>query len=225
MVHFQKSSPEPECLAHERTKARGTHRCEGVFERLILDFRGKCYLCEKPGSSDLEIEHFVEPRGSQALKLGWTNLFLVCHHCNNTKQAVAAGMSLVNCTDHLHLVDSWLSYRLNYFPKESRVEIEALYQTQEVLNTAALLRTIYNGHKTEQKMWNSKHLRDELSQELTDFLYRIRRYLRATEHDRRKARDRNAIIAHLQNISAFTAFKRWIIRDDVKLYAEFGKEF
>lgn len=225
MVYFQKTQPAPHCLAIEKAKPTGKYRCGDVATRLSTDFKHKCYLCEFLQSPSVNIEHFVAHNGNTDLKFEWENLFWACVHCNNTKQAVAKSRAILNCTKMEDRVDEVIHYRINVFPGEL-VELRALHESEKAQNTADLLRVIYNGHKTEIKKIEALSLRSHLQKEIITFNGLIQRFAELTkENSNELQKIRRRIHQHLSNESAFTAFKRWIIRDDKGLMAEFGSFF
>lgn len=225
MVHFEKTQPEPSCLAIEKAKPNGTYRCEGVAVQLHEDFKNKCYLCEISKPTSINIEHLIAHAGNRDLMFHWGNLFLCCVHCNNTKQALKQLGEILDCTKLDHEVDRAIHYQVNMFPGE-HVEIRALGDAIPISNTVALLMAIYNGIPTEQKKIESANLRSALQIEIKRFQKLLEKYTTAVDRsDAETQRLRTRILQHLQNTSAFTAFKRWIVRDNPVLMAEFGNTF
>jgi len=49
-------------------------RSDTVFERLLVDCRGKCYICEDSTATTLQVEHRAPHRGDKKLKYDWDNL-------------------------------------------------------------------------------------------------------------------------------------------------------
>ena len=224
MVYFQRSFPEPTCLEEEPPKPNGNYRCNAVITQLGNDFKNKCYLYEQQGPTSINIEHFREHRNNAILKLAWRNLFFACTHCNITKEAVASGKGLLDCTNANHVVDACISYRMETFPNvEAHIKIEM--PRARAANSAILMHAIYNGHTTENKMLEATNRSGLLMGELTSFRRHLSKYESLSSDNPKKLRSRKSIIAHLQNDSAFTAFKRWIIRDNDTLWDEFGGEF
>ena len=221
MVHFEKSQPAPTCLALEKAKKSGTYRCDGVATKLQSDFKNKCYLCEQKAPTSINIEHFRAHAGNRALEFDWNNLFFACGHCNGTKLAIPAFNDILNCTIAEDRVDQALRYYFEAFPKE-QIQITALSNDEKSLNTTQLLNTIYNG-KTEIKMLEAANIRDQLRKEVQRFEKQLLDYSAASENPERKAKLSLKIKGQLQNQSAFTAFKRWIVWDNPTLMAEFGQ--
>ncbi|MBP6722252.1 MAG: HNH endonuclease [Bacteroidia bacterium] len=226
MVYYQKTQPAPACLAVEKAKPNGTYRCEGVTRQLDLDFKGKCYLCGIKGLTSLNIEHLVGHRGNRDAMFSWENLFLSCPHCNGVKNDLRNQVGMIlNCTKIDDRVDLAIRFRINPFPGEN-AEIEAIEDSQAVLNTVRLLAEIFNGDYTEQKEIESGYLREKLLSEIKRFQKLIEKFAELPEENSNELQKiRQRIQKHLSNESAFTAFKRWIIRDDQGLMAEFGSYF
>ncbi len=226
MVYFEKSQPAPKCLAAEKSKNNGTYRCEGVAKQLNLDFKGKCYLCELKGLTSLNIEHFVPHRNDREIMYSWKNLFLCCPHCNGVKNDLRNKIGIIlNCTEIGDQVDYAIRYRIDPFPGE-QADIQATANSQAILDTVNLLSEIYNGNYTDQKEIESGHLREKLQSEIKRFQKLIENYSQGIESAKKGRRgNRERILYHLSNESAFTAFKRWIVRDDDVLMAEFGNAF
>ena len=109
MVYLEKSQPAPESLVTEKTKASGKYNKEDVLERLVLDFKNKCYICEYQQPS-VQVEHFIPHKGNVDLKFDWDNLFFACGHCNGTKLAKLEYNDILNCTKKSHDVENFLKY-------------------------------------------------------------------------------------------------------------------
>ena len=106
------------------------------------------------------------------------------------------------------------------YPKEKAVVI-ALYNTPKVQNTVRLLDEIYNGTTTLKKI-ESENLRSKLIREIMDFQEILFEYFDDTYSSEEKEGFKNKIIRHLKPESNFTAFKRWIIRENETLMQEFS---
>lgn len=212
MVFFEKSQPAPNCLAIEKAKKNGTYNCEDVVERLHQDFKNKCYLCESKNIRGINIEHFIPHQGDKDLKFDWNNLFFACSDCNNIKSNRYT--NLLNCTIQEDQVDLKISYRIEVFPKE-RIVFKAQEESQKVQNTVNLLNAIFNG-TTPLKRIAANNLKTQLSTEIELF-----NKLLLTFVDYQTEASLKQIEIHLSNASAFTAFKKWIIRDTPSLLSIF----
>lgn len=219
MVHFTKSQPAPECLDIEKAKANGDYKCGSVLSRIKTDFKNKCYICEYKEPTSINVEHFVPHEGDKELMFDWGNLYWSCSHCNNIKLAVH--INLLNCIIPTDNVETNLKYGFKPFPFES-VEITSLVDNEKTNNTRDLLNDVYNG-TTKLKTIEAANLRDKLLDEIMDFLENLKEYFRDTNTEEDRQYFLIRIRGHLNNGSNFTAFKRWIIRDNTRLNQEFAK--
>lgn len=222
MIYFEKSQPAPDCLVNEFLKTDGDYNCGCVLERLQQDFKNKCYLCESQIYSSVNIEHFKPHHNGKDkfLKFDWNNLFLACGHCNNIKSAIFD--NILNCADLNEAIEEKINYHFQGAPTEL-VKITANSQDDKTLQTQNLLFAIYNG-TTKQKKLESENIRDTLAEEIARFLKYLRKHHK--EYDaKEKKRYSQKVEKHLKNTSAFTAFKRQIIKDNPALLKEFGGYF
>jgi hypothetical protein len=219
MVYSEKSQPAPVSLAAEKVKANGKYNEKDVLNQLVSDFKNKCYICEYQQPS-INVEHFVPHKGNVDLKFDWNNLFLACGHCNNTK--LDKYDNILNCTNKSDDVENKLRYSIKPFPKE-KVQIEVLDNSQKTLNTKDLLLDIYNG-TTFPKQIEAETLTNNLLDEIFDFQKNLFDYFKTHSQE-----DKNYFLikikTHLNRTSNFTAFKRWIIKDNPRLKTEFEPYF
>ena len=204
-------------MEKEKAKANGTYNCQNVLARLQADFKNKCYLCEQKAPTTINIEHFIPHQGNLDLKFDWLNLFYACGHCNNTKLAKYG--DILNCTIAEDRVETSIRYWMNPYPKE-KVEVTARIDNAAVTETASLLDDIYNG-TTTLKLIESANIRNQILQEVNKF----QKLLLDFYHDLATAQERETLRAkiakELSDRSSFTAFKRWIIRNNPELQADF----
>ena len=215
MIYFEKSLIVPISLEEEKSKSSGTYNTEEVIERLKIDFHNKCYICEQKEPLSINIEHFIAHKGNIDLKFSWENLYLSCGHCNNTK--LAKYDEILNCTSIDDNVEMALYYKCNPFPME-KAEIKVRVDSLKARNTRELIEKTFNGEHTPQKKLESSNLRNKLIHEIRDFQNLLFDYFENNKNEIFKIK----IEEHLSSRSAFTAFKRWIIRDNEKLVQEFG---
>ena len=217
MIHLPKSEPAPSSLSKKQS-----YRESDVLERLKTDFKNKCYICEEKEITTLNVEHFIPHRNNIDLKFDWNNLFFACGHCNNTKLAKPEYDTILNCTDPKDDPENWIEYELKPFPKE-KVKLKpkvGFESNQRVMNTIQLLDSVYNG-TTHLKKIESSNLRDKLLKEIIDFQQNLLEYYQDLD-DEEKGICRKKILRHLQYSSAFTAFKRWIIKNNPELQKDFS---
>lgn len=218
MIDIEKSQPAPNCLESEKRKVSGDYKCGNVLTRVRNDFKNKCYLCETKEPKTINVEHFIPHRGVKDIMFDWNNLYWSCGHCNNTK--LAKYENLLNCLDAADHVETVLRYYIKPFPKES-VEINIKEDSRKSRNTRDLLLEIYNG-TTELKNMESANIRSALLLEIRNFQKLLFKYFEDTNNPVEKAFFSSEIRKHLDKASNFTAFKRWIIRDNSALLREFG---
>lgn len=221
MIYLPKSQPAPESLAIEKSKILGTYRTEDVLQRLMVDFKNKCYICEEKAPSSINIEHFKPHKGDLDLKFDWNNLFYCCVHCNNTKLAKPIFDEILNCTLEEN-IDKQIRYFINPFPKE-KPEISALKNDEKTRNTVELLNQAYNG-TTALKLIESANIRIKLLHEIKKFNDLLSAFDNNSYTSEEKDFFKSLIIKKLNISSSFTAFKRWIIREN-EHYSEIFKDY
>lgn len=223
MLYFKKSQPAPDCLEKEKLKVNGNYRCDGVVKQLKLDFKEKCYLCEDDKPTSLNVEHFKPHHNGKYkdLKFDWNNLFWSCAHCNTTKLAKIEYDNILDCTDENDNVEQQLKYDFKPFPHEL-VNIKAIsQQNDKAVNTQNLLNAIFNSITTELKESESINLRKRLLHDIRDFGDFLFEY-EETRDEEDKAFYLRKIKQHLNSASAFTSFKRQIIKDNPILFDKFN---
>lgn len=205
-------------LEKEKFKVSGKCNTDEVVTALIETFHGKCYLCESKNLVDYEVEHFIPHDRDKNLKFEWNNLFLSCGRCNHIKSNTF--YPILDCTKIE--VDELIAFRkIGYFGTDESLEFKqvSVYQNnEEIQMTCDLLQRIHYG-KTPQEKVGAKMLRHEIRRELTEFKNYIRDYLESTGEDKKDLFLK--IYSQLKNNSPFTAFKRWIVRDNPKKCEDF----
>lgn len=221
MIYNTKTQPAPACLAIEEAKANGTYNCEGVLAQNKIDFRNKCYLCEDKEPHSINTEHFTPHRGDKDLKFAWSNLFYCCSHCNNTKLDKVKYDAILNCTVQADAVETNIKYHINPFPMEKAV-ITPMINDIRVSNTVDLLHEVYNGTTILKKI-ESANLRSKLLKEIRDFQSLLFEFYDDTFNDEERVEIKNKIVRQLRPTSNFTAFKKWVLRDNEVLTIEFAE--
>jgi len=213
MIYLPKSQPAPESLEKEKKKKTGSYRELDVLERLKIDFKNKCYICEEKEPTNINVEHFKPHKEKDVdLKFDWNNLFFCCVHCNNTKLAKPIFDNILNCTESDD-VEKKISYKVSSFPKEHFL-IKPLEDIDIIKNTVELLNQIYNG-TTELKTIEAENIRSKILKKI-NFFYSLLIDYKNNNSNKEK------IIQKLSSSSSYTAFKRWIIRENDVLMADFS---
>ena len=220
MIYHKKSQPPPASLIHEKTKISGKYNSEDVLLALKKDFKNKCYICEEKEPSSINVEHFIPHKNRNInLKFDWNNLFYCCVHCNNTKLAHSKFNNILNCTIENDKVDVNIKYYINPFPKEKAI-ITQIDVSEKTLNTVVLLNEVYNG-TTFLKKIESANIRSKLLSEIRKFQDLLFEFFDDNYNPEELSEIKNQIVKHLNSTSSFTAFKRWIIRENEILNFEF----
>ena len=147
-----------------------------VYQALVEDFHGKCYLCESPRRA-AQVDHFRPQTDFPELATVWGNLFLACGgSCNQRRIPWPAdtegkrwpkGGMLDPCVDD---VEARLDQSFNYVPGEDVAVVEFSPTDPTDLaaeNTALELNRIHDEHPKGR----------ELRVEITDTLNRVFRAL------------------------------------------------
>lgn len=221
MVKFERKNTDKAIAAElslqKAKKKNVTYNTPEVNDALYEMFHGKCYICENKSITSCQIEHLKAHKGDVDLKYAWENLFWSCAHCNNTK--LAGYEPILDCSKED--VDNVIAFRkVGYFGVEEKLNFEALDEREETLNTVRLLYDVYYGTTTQKKIEAAvirKNLRDEISK----FKGYVREYKEATAEDKKDLE--SLVKRNLKNNSAFTAFKRWLIKDHKDFFPEFAK--
>ena len=190
------------------------YNIKDVNDALVEMFHGKCYICENKEITSYQIEHLIPHKGNLELKYDWNNLFWSCGHCNNTK--LGRFEPIIDCTKEN--VDDLIAFRkTGYFGTNEKLEFVALSTGEEVENTLKLLEAVYFGI-TPQKCIEAKLIRRKLRKELSAFKEYVREYQEAEGEDKEDLLYQ--IKKELKESSSFTAFKRWLIKDNKECYPE-----
>ncbi len=214
MINLVKSQTAPLCLAQEKLKVSGDYKCGEVIPTLKKDFYNKCYLCEEKAPSSINVEHFKPHKGDINLKYDWSNLFYACSHCNNTK--LANYNNILNCLDNSKIISNVLKFDIKPFPKE-KVNVTALTNDTDVIETANLLNEIYNG-TTTLKITEGINIRSKLVNELTEFGKLLQDFCFGIGYSEQDKLDiKNKIKRQVSPDSPFSAFKIWVIKGNESL--------
>lgn len=220
MINIVKSQPAPNSLAVERQKGSGTYLQEDVITRLREDSFGKCYICEENSITSANIEHVKPHRGDLDWKFDWNNLLLSCSHCNNTK--LAKYDNILDCTNSKRIVTSLIDLKMESFPM-AEVEVAALGNDVDIIETVKLLDDVYNGTTSLKKM-EASHLRKKVLDEMCLFQRVLSEYYfepGLNQEEKQVLKDK--IRRMLSKEAPFTAFKICAIQRNPHLVQEFGE--
>lgn len=225
MINFRKGTPSNEVLVkleEEKKKVHGSYRLDEVITALKEEFHDKCYICEQKHITSINIEHFKAHKGNKDLMFDWNNLYWACSHCNNLK--LGKYDNILDPGNPEEDVESSIHYGMPILHKRAQVEISPCIVNEKVNQTVELLNYVYNG-KTSIKDIEAVNIKNNLVDELVQFTSWLRDFdddeLEEDEKESLKRKIRKGLNAK----SAFTAFKRQIIKDTSYLYKEFKDYF
>jgi len=226
MINIEKSQIASKCLELEKQKKNGTYQCGDTYQRVSDDFFGKCYLCEDDKPTTINVEHFVPHHNGKYKdrKFDWKNLFFSCGHCNGIKSS--SEIEYLDCTNSDHKILDWIKFDIKPFPKEIP-KITALKEISIVENTVELLDKIYN-YKINENIFSptkeaANNLRHKLLLEIEDFWKLLKEYydseIDLDEYEKQILKRK--IQKKISKKSAFSAFKIWIVKENIEYQKEF----
>lgn len=204
-------SPLPEGVAIRREE---DYRSGLVFQLLVQDSCGKCYICEDSLHTAPNVEHRIPHKGDLSLQYDWHNLFLACSHCNAVKSTKYDGIIDPVAVDPEKVIA--VSLDVDDDLRET-VIVQKIAGKSDVDVTVDLLKAVYNGAKTDMKKLECQNLKNKISNELLWFRQKLDEY-QTDPSDRKKGMIEN----DLSDKALFAAFKRGIIRNEAKLSAIFA---
>ena len=209
MVKLTKSELPP----HIKIESEKDYRSDEVLKILTEDCHGKCYICEiKP--TTINVEHIRPHSKNPDLKFSWYNLFIACGHCNGIKSDKFEELiDPTKCDPEDYIA---LSVETTDDLIE-RVKIKPLASDDSTMQTAELLRLVYNDGSTATRRLECSALRND------HLLFHIRVFWQYINNYREEPDSGYDIIVvkEIDRSSAFAAFKREIVRSDPELSAKF----
>ncbi|WP_022941443.1 hypothetical protein [Psychromonas hadalis] len=208
MIHFSKASNQnvEDELAHQKTLSSGTYNLDSVIGQLDLDFRRKCYICEDKVKS-IRIEHFRPQCLGINEKFDWFNIFNACEHCNAIKSDDFK--QLMDCTKDFP--EQHISYEIEPLnPLGKQIILTQLEGSNLHVDTINLLNSVYKGTNKRKKI-QAEVIVEDILNELNYFEDLVKDYLLEPDAD-----DLDDIKYEVNNASKFTAFKRWLIKNNTE---------
>lgn len=199
MIRVQKSENIPASLQKENCTS---YSGEDVKKQLYADHEGKCYLCETKVYQNFEIEH-LRPKADNCfpeLIFEWTNLFLVCPHCNGKKSNTFTQIK----PPFTYNVEDSITQRINF--NSQKAEFSTSCSEAGMLETIDLLQIIHNGNRQLRNI-KTQIVYEKLQSEILLFLKLICSYKQGD------VSSKSIIIDSLKLEKEFLAFKYWILKD------------
>ena len=186
-----------------------------VIQSLRDIFHDKCYICETKEPLSLNVEHFDAHQGDPIKKYDWNNLFYACARCNNLKRHYFN--DLINCTD----VDVDVLRLVRHAPPQTPfsqiVVIEAMNLDPKTVETANLIRKIFNEDNTGNKEVAGAYLRRRVYRRYAKLIAHLNVYI---DEDSLEAQKKDAM-AHIKQLMSktqeYSAFLRWAVLDSPEL--------
>lgn len=186
-----------------------------VLQSLNETFHSKCYICETKEPPNINIEHFDAHLNDVEKMYDWNNLFLSCSRCNNIKRHLYN--NLINCTDARVDALRLIKHGPPASPYGKAVTIEATNDDPSTIETAALLRKIFNEDNTANKELSGEWLRRKVYMRVSLLQSHINRYANEDTLESDKI-DALLRIKHLMKKNQeYSAFLRWVVLDSPKL--------
>jgi len=208
MFKVERTYPAPLSLGRKKK-----YDSPDVHEALQACFFEKCYICETKNPMDINIEHFIPKDEDKDKEFDWDNLYLACSRCNNIK--ITSFNNLLDCCtqkvwDRIKLLPGF-----SFKPKA--VTIEALYDDTKTIQTAELLKRVYNSDHTISKRLTSAALRSQITRTTQKLIASMNEYHEVDTPDQQKLLLIEKMKMMIKKSSAYSAFCRWIIVDDSEL--------
>ncbi|ENU63198.1 HNH endonuclease [Acinetobacter lwoffii] len=203
------------------------YRASDVVEELQDIFFAKCYLCERQGFPDVNIEHRDPHLGDSTKKFDWHNLFYACVRCNSIK-----GDTHINILDCCQSIDVSQAIELhcpaiNNENHKVIVELGNLPTSLEIESTIQLLDRCFNETNTSLRKISRHSLIRDIQKYQTqllnirfNLLYPKRPLTQITKHK---------LVNELKVMCSpdfpFSAFWKWAITRDADLSRVVGNVF
>lgn len=141
----------PDTFPKSLTKSTKDYRATDVVEVLQDIFFSKCYLCERKGFSDVNIEHRDPHEGDLIKKYDWNNLFYACVRCNGIKANIYK--NIIDCCQTLDVAQAIELHCpiVNNDDHKVIVTVGNLASTIEIESTIKLLDQCFNDTNTALK--------------------------------------------------------------------------
>ncbi len=133
------------------TTSTKDYRASDVVEVLQDIFFSKCYLCERKGFPDVNIEHRDPHEGDLSKKFDWANLFYACVRCNSIKANIHK--NILDCCQSLDVAQAIELHCpiVNNDDHKVVVKVGNLGSNHEIESTIRLLDQCFNDTNTALK--------------------------------------------------------------------------
>lgn len=210
MFNVIRSEQPPASLAEKKS-----WRSADVIDALRHDFADKCYICETKAPLSLNVEHFVAHQGDELKMYDWNNLFFACARCNNLKQHLFN--SLINCTDPATDALRLIKHHPPLTPFSAQVLVEASNDDPKTIETANLIRKVFNDDNTGNKAVSAAYLRRKVYRRYAKLFEQMNVY----ESEDSLPKEKEYALEKIKNLMSrhqeYSAFLRWAVLDSPEL--------
>jgi hypothetical protein len=210
MFNVIRSEHPPASLAEKKSWTEAD-----VIEALRHDFSDKCYICETKDPLSLNVEHFDAHQGDPLKMYEWTNLFFACGRCNNLKRHLFN--NLINCTDPATNVFKLIKHHPPLTPFSAQVLIEPNDNDPKTVETANLIRKVFNDDNTGNKAVTATYLRKRVFRRYAILVQHMNTYESEDSLPEEKAYSLEKIKHLMNRRQEYSAFLRWAVLDSPEL--------
>ncbi|WP_226476999.1 hypothetical protein [Pseudomonas sp. MWU16-30323] len=210
MFNVIRSAPAPASLAKNKSWT-----APDVIEALRRDFSDKCYICETKDPLSLNVEHFDAHQGDPLKMFDWNNLFFSCGRCNNLKRHLFN--NLINCTNHAIDAFRLIKHHPPLTPFSATVIIEPSDDDPKTIETANLIRKVFNEDNTGNKAVTATYLRKRVFRRYAKLVEQMNIYESEDSLPAEKAHSLEKIRNLMSRNQEYSAFLRWAILDSPEL--------
>jgi hypothetical protein len=180
-----------------------------VIEALKRDFEDKCYICETKDPLSLNVEHFDAHQGDESKMYDWNNLFYACARCNNIKRHLFN--NLINCTDPTIDALRLIKHHPPLTPFSAQVLIEPSNDEPKTVETANLIRKVFNDDNTGNKSVTATYLRKKVFKRYAKLVEQMNIY----EDEDSLPNEKIYALEKIKNLMSrrqeYSAFLRWAV--------------
>lgn len=188
------------------------YTAESVRAQILLDQRGKCYICEREMGTDFQIEHRRSQKNFPEKVNDWRNLLLACSYCNGKKSADFDDIVDPTSEDVEVLISQYYDTELEVFIFKSIGDPSPAVQA-----TCKLLSRIFNGRDSTRLTVKEKQFRRAFLECYNRFSAKINAYLANPSSETTQS-----VIDELGIQETYLGFKYWIVMSAPVLRDKFG---
>jgi hypothetical protein len=188
---------------------------EDVIKDLREIFHDKCYICETKEPLSLNVEHFDAHQNDPQKMFDWGNLFYACARCNNLKRHLFN--NLLNCTNPAVDVLRLVRHSVPATPFSKNILVEPTSNDPKTIETANLIRKVFNEDNTGNKEVTSTYLRKRVYRRYAKLVEYINIYIEEDSLPEEKDDAIRRIANLMDKAQEYSAFLRWAVLESPDL--------